>query len=196
MNPACGAWCPCTCSDCSKSIVHLYLHKTTMALWGMRVKAGMNRTCPNESQWTTTMINTSMAGKSAAFPLKLHQDFQPWGEAVSDPIEGRLQMLQIHQTETGQENGQMDRKDSAGLGIEWQFHSIWNTNFCQNSRHLDLDTYIYQHNVDGRTAAWINRIYYGVHRAIYRALNIPGGVGYFSHQQYVVCDFSTSTSSS
>jgi len=62
------------------------------------------------------MINTSMAGKSAAFPLKLHQDFQPWGEAVSDPIEGRLQMLQIHQT--GQENGQMDGKDSAGLGIE------------------------------------------------------------------------------
>ena len=84
------------------------------------------------------MLNTSMAGKSAAFPLKLHQDFQPWGEAVSDPIEGRLQMLQIHQT--GQENAQMDRKDSAGLGIEWQFDSSWNTNFCPY-RHLD--TYIH-----------------------------------------------------
>ena len=56
----------------------------------------------------------------AAFPL-----FQPWRETVSDPIEGRLQMLQIHQT--GQANAQMDPKHSAGLGIEWHFHSNWNT---------------------------------------------------------------------
>lgn len=56
MNPACArasrTWCPRTCSDCSKSIVHLYLHlEKHDGTMGDKGQGGAGKKCCIHSQF-------------------------------------------------------------------------------------------------------------------------------------------------